>query len=392
MLEWFTSRFTIGEISGSLGDLGTLIPITLGMGKLGLINIGTTFFWGGLFNIIGGIFWDKPIPVQPMKTIGSSALSGSLTTPGSVSVAGFLTGTVVSVAGYFKVIQKIADIIPGVLIGIIQAGTGLRFSLSGVNMLKALKEWLGYDGYLLSIISALIVCLNFSNYKYSKYIPSALILFVIGLVISSVQTSMTSYKFFNPFFITYMSAEDWKNGFIKGAIPQIPLTILNSVIGIVDLSNSLFENNKMSIKEASLSLGFINILGCPFGAMPSCHGAGGLSGQYKFGARNGLSVIIIGTLKIVISLLFGNILLDLISNFPSSILGIMLLICGADLTVQGLKRVKSTHTIFVLGLSIALVFELWIAFLAGVILYVLKFDKDEEQSQDNNNNVSIECC
>jgi hypothetical protein len=391
MLEWFTSRFTIGEISGSLGDLGTLIPITLGMGKLGLINIGTTFFWGGLFNIIGGIFWDKPIPVQPMKTIGSSALSGSLTTPGSVSVAGFLTGTVVSVLGYFKVIQKIADIIPGVLIGIIQAGTGLRFSLSGVNMLKALKEWLGYDGYLLSIISALIVCLNFSNYKYSKYIPSALILFVIGLVISSVQTSMTSYKFFNPFFITYMSAEDWKNGFIKGAIPQIPLTILNSVIGIVDLSNSLFENNKMSIKEASLSLGFINILGCPFGAMPSCHGAGGLSGQYKFGARNGLSVIIIGTLKIVISLLFGNILLDLISNFPSSILGIMLLICGADLTVQGLKRVKSNHTIFVLGLSIALVFELWIAFLAGVILYVLNFDKDEEQSQDNNK-VSIECC
>jgi len=391
MLEWFTSRFSIGEISGSLGDLGTLIPITLGMGKLGLINIGTTFFWGGLFNIIGGIFWDKPIPVQPMKTIGSSALSGSLTTPGSVSVAGFLTGTVVSVLGYFKVIQKIADIIPGVLIGIIQAGTGLRFSLSGVNMLKALKEWLGYDGYLLSIISALIVCLNFSNYKYSKYIPSALILFVIGLIISSVQTSMASYKFFNPFFITYMSAEDWKNGFIKGAIPQIPLTILNSVIGIVDLSNSLFENNKMSIKEASLSLGFINVLGCPFGAIPSCHGAGGLSGQYKFGARNGLSVIIIGTLKIVISLLFGNVLLDLISNFPSSILGIMLLICGADLTVQGLKRVKTNHTIFVLGLSIALVFELWIAFLAGVILYILKFDKDEEHSQDNNK-VSIECC
>ena len=391
MFEWFTSRFSIGEISGSLGDLGTLIPITLGMGKLGLVNIGTTFFWGGLFNIIGGIFWDKPIPVQPMKTIGSSALSGSLSTPGSVSVAGFITGAVVSILGYFKIIQKIADNIPSVLIGIIQAGTGLRFSLSGVNMLKALKYWIGYDGYLLSIISALIVCFNFSNYKYSKYIPSALILFIIGLIISSVQTSIGSYKFFNPFFITYMSSEDWKDGFIKGAIPQIPLTILNSIIGIVDLTNSLFENNKMTIKEASLSLGFINILGCPFGAMPSCHGAGGLSGQYKFGARNGLSVIIIGILKIIISLLFGNILLDLISNFPSSILGIMLLICGADLTVQGLKRVKSNHTIFVLGLSIALVFELWIAFLAGVILYILRFDKEEEQ-QPQTNTVSIQCC
>lgn len=389
MFDWFTKRFSIGEVSGSLGDLGTLIPITLGMGKLGVINIGTTFFWGGIFNILGGVFWDKPIPVQPMKTIGSSALSGTLNTPGSVSVAGILTGTVVSILGYFKVIQKISDIIPPVLIGIIQAGTGIRFSLSGVNMLKALNEWLGYNGYLMSIISALIVCLNFSNYKYSKYVPSALILFIIGLIISSIQTSMSSYSFFNPFFITYISSEDWKNGFIKGAIPQIPLTILNSVIGIVDLSNSLFENNKMTIKEASLSLGFINILGCPFGAIPSCHGAGGLSGQYKFGARNGLSVIIIGFLKIFISLFFGNVILQLISNFPSSILGIMLLICGSDLTVQGLKRVKTNHTIFVLGLSIALVFELWIAFLAGVILYLLNFDKDEPPQV---NMTSIECC
>ena len=55
----------------------------------------------------------------------------------------------------------------------------------------------------------------------------------------------------------------------------------------------------------------------------------------------------------------------------------MLAICGAELSMQGLKRVKSHRTIFILGLSVALVFELWIGFLAGLILYLLKFDEDE---------------
>jgi len=54
-MEWIKSRFSLGEVSGSLGDLATLLPITVSMAKKGLVNIGTTFVWGGIFNIIGGI-------------------------------------------------------------------------------------------------------------------------------------------------------------------------------------------------------------------------------------------------------------------------------------------------------------------------------------------------
>jgi hypothetical protein len=33
----------------------------------------------------------------------------------------------------------------------------------------------------------------------------------------------------------------------------------------------------------------MNLVLCWLGAMPMCHGAGGLSGQYLFGARGGTS-------------------------------------------------------------------------------------------------------
>lgn len=378
MFEWFTERFSLEEIAGSMGDLGTLIPITLSMAKKGLVNVGTTFMWGGIFNIIGGIYWDMPIPVQPMKTIASVAVSGGLTTPGSISIAGMFTGLVVGVLGYFKIVEKIAMLTPGFLIGIIQVGTGLKFTINGITQIKNLTNWIGFDSYLMSIISALIVCLNFSNTKYSKYFPSALILFVLGLIISGMQTTLGIYNIFNPFRVTTFISSDWEQGIVKGAIPQIPLTILNSVIGVVDLSRTLYGVEKgLTTREASLSLGAINLLGCGFQGMPSCHGAGGLSGQHKFGGRTGLTSVIIGVLKILISIFFGNVLVDLLGNFPTSILSVMLTICGSELCMQGLKRVKSHHNIFVLGLTVAIVCELWIGFLAGVILYILKFDEEE---------------
>ena len=56
----------------------------------------------------------------------------------------------------------------------------------------------------------------------------------------------------------------------------------------------------------------------------------------------------------------------------------MLAICGSELCMQGLKRVKSHHNIFVLGLTVAIVCELWIGFLVGVILYLMRFDEEEE--------------
>lgn len=55
------------EISGSLGDLGTLLPLMIALAAQGSINLGTTLVFSGIFNILTGIIYGIPLPVQPMK-------------------------------------------------------------------------------------------------------------------------------------------------------------------------------------------------------------------------------------------------------------------------------------------------------------------------------------
>jgi len=79
----------------------------------------------------------------------------------------------------------------------------------------------------------------------------------------------------------------------------------------------------------------MNLAGCWLGAMPVCHGAGGLAAQYRFGARSGASVALLGGFKLVLGLLFGETLLDLLQRFPRGILGVMVVAAGLELAMVG---------------------------------------------------------
>lgn len=88
----------------------------------------------------------------------------------------------------------------------------------------------------------------------------------------------------------------------------------------------------------AVSVGLINMTCVWFGSVPNCHGSGGLSGQYKFGARTGLSVIILGIIKIIMGVFFGSVLTTLIDSFPVSILGVMLIVTGGELASRGIVK------------------------------------------------------
>lgn len=55
------------EISGALGDLGTLLPLMIALALQGSIDLPATLIFSGLFNIVTGIVFGIPLPVQPMK-------------------------------------------------------------------------------------------------------------------------------------------------------------------------------------------------------------------------------------------------------------------------------------------------------------------------------------
>lgn len=79
----------------------------------------------------------------------------------------------------------------------------------------------------------------------------------------------------------------------------------------------------------------MNLIGGWFGAMPVCHGSGGLAAQYRFGARSGASIILLGIFKMVLGLLFGESLVSLLREYPKALLGVMVLAAGLELAKVG---------------------------------------------------------
>src|SRR5690606_10700951 len=57
-------RFNLQELSGSLGDLGTFLPLSVAMALTCGLDIGLIFIFAGLMNVITGVVFRQPIPVQ----------------------------------------------------------------------------------------------------------------------------------------------------------------------------------------------------------------------------------------------------------------------------------------------------------------------------------------
>jgi MFS superfamily sulfate permease-like transporter len=77
----------------------------------------------------------------------------------------------------------------------------------------------------------------------------------------------------------------------------------------------------------------MNLVACWFGGMPMCHGAGGLAGQYRFGARTNGSILFLGAVKMLLAIFLGSSLMALCGAFPDSLLGVLLAFAGMELAL-----------------------------------------------------------
>ncbi len=69
------TKFTIRELGGAFGDWGTLIPFIIGYISISGLNPSGIFLCLGITNIVLGIRYNLPLPVQPQKSIGAIAIS-----------------------------------------------------------------------------------------------------------------------------------------------------------------------------------------------------------------------------------------------------------------------------------------------------------------------------
>lgn len=342
------------ELSGGLGDLGTFIPLIAGITIVTGMDIGIILIFAGIFNIVTGIIFGQPIPVQPMKAIAVVAIAEQLL-PAEIAAAGLISGAIVFLLGVSGSIKKIEKLIPKAIIRGIQLGIGIKLILKGISFITD-SPTTGLDSIFVALfLSVIVLVLK----RYDQF-PSALFLFIIGIIILFIvnDESISMIKFSMPHFtVIFPTANQWLNGFVKGALPQIPLTLLNSVFAVCILSGDLFPGRQISTNRMATSVGLMNLIGCGFGGLPMCHGSGGLAGQYHFGARTGGSVVALGLSKLFIGLFFGVSAMKIIQLYPLSILGILLFFAGVELAspVRDQKNYKNISIVAAVVVGILLV-------------------------------------
>jgi MFS superfamily sulfate permease-like transporter len=334
------ARLNRHEIAGSLGDMGTFLPLLVGMTVENGLNFAAALFFAGLFNIITGLTFAIPMAVQPMKAIAAVALTEKLTVS-QILAAGATVSLVILVLGLTGLINWLNRVIPRSVVRGLQLALGLSLLTRGMQMVVEKGVWFAPDSYLTGMVSALLVLLLF----FSRKVPAALILFVLGLgiavwthpsVLASLGIGLTLPRWAPP------GAADFVSAFPRAALPQIPLTTLNSVIAVCALSADLFPDRKAEPRRVAVSVGLMNLVAAWFGGMPMCHGAGGLAGQYRFGARTNGSILFLGTVKMLLAIFLGTSLLAICREFPASVLGVMLGFSGMELALVCRDQIRRT--------------------------------------------------
>ena len=333
-----------------MGDMGLYLPLTSALVTVAGLDLVAVLFFSGLWNLLSGLMFGIPICVQPMKAIATVAIAEGMSAP-QVLAAGIISGAVVLLIGSTNLLKVIMARLPKSVIRGLQVGLGLKLLMMGLSMITKSGNWVGYDSILIGFICSVLILLLFA----SKRVPAALAIFSFGLImailnhpeiLSSLKINLSLPS------IVALSSNDFIRGGLVGAIPQLPLTLLNSVIAVCALSRELFPKNSADEKSVAISVGLMNIIGCWFGAMPVCHGAGGLAGQYRYGARTGGSMVFLGTLKMLIAIIFGATLLPLMIAYPQSVLGALLIYSGMELALL-IKDTQRQRDFFVILITTA---------------------------------------
>ncbi|KAI4972233.1 hypothetical protein ZWY2020_003158 [Hordeum vulgare] len=371
-------RSAWSEMNGAMGDLGTYIPIVLSLALSRHLDLGTTLIFTGIFNAVTGIVYGVPMPVQPMKAIAATALSDPSFDIPEIMAAGILTAAFVLLLGVTRLMKLVYWLVPLPVVRGIQLAQGLNFAMAAVKYIRYEQDlgkgksaagkprpWAGLDGLVLALAAVCFIVLvngagqdnvqgaqeeedgegNTSRStggwrswrrRWAAAIPSAVIVFVLGVVFAIIRHPAALRELRagpSRMRVVRISREAWKQGFIKGAVPQIPLSVLNSVVAVCKLTRDLFPEKEASATSVSVTMGAMNLVGCWFGAMPCCHGAGGLAGQYKFGGRSGACVAALGGLKLALGLVLGGSVLRVLASFPVGLLGVLLLFAGVELAI-----------------------------------------------------------
>jgi hypothetical protein len=314
-------RFDRNELAGSFGDIGTDLPLIVGIVLATGMEAGPVFTVFGLLQVVTGLVYGLPMPMQPLKAMAvlviTQKLSSSVLLGAGVAIG--ITMLLLTLSGLLTLLVRW---IPRSVVRGIQFGLGL--SLAALALRNYVPS-MGAAGYLPAGAGLLVMLLLWGNRRFP---PGLLVIgfgavyavltdFRPGPVLDGISLVLPAFRF--PHW------GDVITGFVILALPQLPLSLSNSVIATDQTIRDLFPQRAVGVRKIGLTYSLVNLFAPLLGGIPACHGCGGLAGHYAFGARTGGSVILYGLFYLLVGLFLSGPLHEVLKIFPQPVLGVVLL-------------------------------------------------------------------
>jgi len=314
-------RFDRNEFSGAFGDIGTDFPLIVGMVLVCGLDAASVLILYGALQIFTGLSYGMPMPVQPLKAMAVIVITQKLSA-NILYGGGLAIGIVMLLLTVTGAMDWVANAVPKSVVRGIQLGLGLQLAA------LALKDYVpadGKTGFVIASVAFLIAILLLGNRRF----PPALLIIFLGVayaLLTKVSAAGLAHSFgFRLPQLRHPAWADIATGFLVLALPQLPLSLGNSILATRQVTEDLFPKRHVTVRKISLTYSFMNLVNPFFGGVPTCHGSGGIAGHYAFGARTGGSVVIAGTLYAVFGLFFGAGFRLIVDLFPRPVLGVILL-------------------------------------------------------------------
>jgi MFS superfamily sulfate permease-like transporter len=192
---------------------------------------------------------------------------------------------------------------------------------------------------------------------------SALVVLALGMVVAGLEVgipapAVPSVALALPPVATLRSPD------VLGATAgQLAMTVGNAAVATSLLLSDLYDRD-VSPDELATSMGAMNLVAVPLGAMPMCHGSGGVAGKYAFGASTAGANLILGLLYAAAAVFAVGLLVA----FPLPALGVVLVLVALQLGRTSLEtdHLALTALVGVIGAATSV----GVAFVVGLVLYL----------------------
>jgi SulP family sulfate permease len=329
-------KFDRREIAGAVADVGVLVPISVALIVGNGLSATAVLLPAGLLYLAAAFVYHLPIPVQPLKAFGAIAIAKGLGSD-EIAAGALLMGVIFVALGRLGVLDLVARGFPRALVRGVQLTVGLLFLKIAWGLVSDPPK--AFSGHALDPAPAIVLGVIVLAMALA-FMKQSVSLLLVGAGAVAILLLEGDKLAFGPSALALptLDGATLLTALTVLVVPQLPLSFANSCLATADAARTYFGRDAHRVRPGRLAttFGSANLLAGSISGMPVCHGAGGLTAHYSFGARTGGAPVVMGVALLGLALGVGTALAPLLAAFPLPILGGLL--ASAGLLHIGLLR------------------------------------------------------